>query len=120
MVSAVGEAPTMTVQIVVYLNADTQGKEFFAYVFGRREYDALAGAFRALGSLQTEKKFDKLIMEAGSEWVVRPDTLQAIEQRIYDEPAIPHRIAVQVALAKRDNWMDEAVNEAPADAVEFR
>ena len=36
----------MTVQIAVYLNADTHGQECFTYLddeFGRREYGALAG-----------------------------------------------------------------------------
>jgi hypothetical protein len=110
----------MTVQIVVYLSADTQGKEFFTYLddqLGRKQYEALASAFV---SLQTEKKFHKLTMEAGWEWVVRLDALQAIEFRMFDEPGIQHRIAVEVALAKRTNRIDKAVNEATSDAVGFR
>jgi len=113
----------MTVQIVVYLRADTQGKEYFTYLddeLGRREYDALASAFRALVSLQAEKKFHKLTMEAGWEWVVRLDALQAIEFRVFDEPGIQYRIAVEVALAKRNNRIDKAVDDATADAVGFR
>ena len=113
----------MTVSIVIYLSADTQGKEYFTYLddeLGRREYDALAGAFRALVSMQAEKKFHKLTMEAGWEWVVRLDALQAIELRIFDEAGIQHEIAVQVAVAKRSNRIDKAVNEATSDAVGFR
>ena len=52
----------MTVEIRVHLSADTLGKEYFTYLddeLGRREYDALAGAFRALVSMQAEKKFHK-------------------------------------------------------------
>jgi hypothetical protein len=89
--------------IVVYLNADTLGKECFTYLddeFGQREYDALAGAFRALGSQQTEKRFHKLTMEAGWEWVVTLDAPQAIECRMLDEPGIQHQIAVDIDAAK--------------------
>ena len=49
---------------------------------GRREYDALAGAFRALDSQQTEKRFHKLTMEAGWEWIV---TLDALRKRSNSE-----------------------------------
>jgi hypothetical protein len=99
------------------------GKEYFTYLddeLGRREYDALAGAFRALVSLQTEKKFHKMTMEAGWEWVVRLDALQAIEFRNYDEAGIQHQIALEVALAKRRNRIDKAVKEESSDAVGFR
>ena len=113
----------MTVEIRVYLSADALGKECFTYLddeLGRKEYDALASAFRALVSLQTENRFHKLTMEAGWEWVVRLDALQAIELRNYDEAGIQHEIAVRVALAKRSNRIDKAVNEATSDAVGFR
>jgi hypothetical protein len=53
--------------------------------------------------MQAEKKFHKLTMEAGWEWVVRFDVPQVIELRNYDEPGIQHRFAIQVALAKRDS-----------------
>jgi hypothetical protein len=108
----------MTVQILVYSSADTDGKEYFTYLDderGRREYDGLASALRALVSLQTEKKFYKLTMEAGWEWVVRLDALQAIEFRVFDEPGMQYRIDVAVALAKRNSRL-----EATADAVGFR
>jgi hypothetical protein len=59
-------------------------------------------------------------MEAGWEWVVRLDALQAIELRNYDEAGIQHEIAVRVALPKRSNRIDKAVNEATSDAVGFR
>ena len=55
----------MTVEIRVYLSADTLAKEYFTYLddeLGLKEYDALASAFRALVSLQTENKFHKLTM----------------------------------------------------------
>jgi hypothetical protein len=113
----------MTVEIVVCLHADTRGKEYFTYLddeLGRREYDALAGAFRALVSLQTDKKFHKLTMEADWEWVVRLDALQAIELRNYDEAGIQHRIAVEADHAKRRNRIDKAVNEASSEGVGFR
>ena len=70
--------------------------------------------------MQAQKKFHKLTMEAGWEWVVRLDALQAIELRIFDEAGIQHEIAVRVALAKRSNRIDKAVNEATSDAVGFR
>jgi hypothetical protein len=70
--------------------------------------------------LQTEKKFHKVTMEAGWEWVVRLDAPQAIELRNYDEAGIQYEIAVRVALAKRSNRIDKAVNEATSDAVGFR
>jgi hypothetical protein len=112
----------MTVEIVVGLNADTRGKEYFIYLdheLGRREYDALASAFRALAE-QAENKFHKLTMEAGWEWVVRLDALQAVELRIFDEAGIQHQIAFEVALAKRRNRIDKAVKEHSSDAVGFR
>jgi hypothetical protein len=102
----------MTVEIVVYLSADTKAKEFFAYLddeLGRKEYDALASAFRTLVSLQTEQKFHKLTLEAGGEWLVRLDALQAIELRNYNEVGIQHRIAVETDHAKRGNRIDKAV-----------
>ena len=113
----------MTVQILVYLNADTQGSELFTYLddaLGRRQYEALVSALCALGSQQSEKGFHKLTMEAGWELVVRLDALQAIEFRVYDEAAIQHRIAVDVDTAKRRNRIEKAVKEAAADAVGFR
>jgi len=113
----------MTVQIVVFLYADTQGKEYFTYLndeLDKREYDALASAFRALVSLQTEKKFHKLTMEAGWEWVVRLDALQAIELRNYDEAAIQHRIAVDVDAPKRRNRIEKAFKKATSESVGFR
>jgi hypothetical protein len=54
-------------------------------------------------------------MEAGWEWVVRLDALQAIEFRVFDEPGMQYRIDVAVALAKRNSRL-----EATADAVGFR
>jgi hypothetical protein len=113
----------MTVEIVVYLSADTKAKEFFAYLddeLGRKEYDALASAFRTLVSLQTEQKFHKLTLEAGGEWLVRLDALQAIELRNYDEAGIQHRIAVETDHAKRRNRIDKAVKEASSEGVGFR
>jgi hypothetical protein len=50
----------MTVEIVVCLSADTRGKEYFAYLddeLGRREYDALAGAFRAIDRCRPKRNF---------------------------------------------------------------
>ena len=113
----------MTVEIVAYLSADTRAKEFFAYLddkLGRKEYDALASAFRTLGSLQTEQKFHRLTLEAGGEWLVRLDALQAIELRNYDEAGIQHRIAVETDHAKRRNRIDKAVKEASSEGVGFR
>jgi hypothetical protein len=113
----------MTVEIRVYLSADALGKECFTYLddeLGRKEYDALASAFRALVSLQTENRFHKLTMEAGWEWVVRLDAVQAIELRNYDETGIQHRIAVEADHARRRNRIDKAVKEASSDAVGFR
>ena len=113
----------MTVEIRVHLSADTLGKEYFTYLddeLGRREYDALAGAFRALVSMQAEKKFHKLTMEAGWEWVVRLDALQAIELRKYDEAGIQHQIAADVDAAERRNRIEKTVKEATSEGVGFR
>ena len=54
----------MTVQIVVYLNADTHGKECFTYLddeFGRREYDALAGPLGLAGLKAAAPKRRQLV-----------------------------------------------------------
>ena len=113
----------MTVEIRVYLSADTLGKEHFTYLddeLGRKEYEALASAFRALVSSQTENRFYRLTMEAGWEWVVRLDAVQAIELRNYDEAGIQHRITVEADHARRRNRIDKAVKEASSDAVGFR
>ena len=113
----------MTVEIRVHLSADTLGKEYFTYLddeLGRREYDSLASAFRALVCLQSENRFHKLIMEAGWEWIVRLDAVQAIELRNYDEAGIQHRIAIEADHARRRNRIDKAVKEASSDAVGFR
>jgi hypothetical protein len=113
----------MTVQILVYLRADTHGKEYFTYLDderGRREYDALASAFRAFVSSQPEKKIHELTIEAGWEWVVRLDALQAIEFRVFDEAGMQYRIDVEVAMAKRNSRLEKAVKEATSDAVGFR
>jgi hypothetical protein len=61
------------------------------------------------------KSFTNFTMEAGWEWVVRLDALQAIEFRVFDEPGMQYRIDVAVALAKRNSRL-----EATADAVGFR
>jgi hypothetical protein len=113
----------MTVEIVVYLSANTKAKEFFIYLddeLGRKEYDALASAFRALDSSQTEKGFYKLTLEAAGEWLVRLDALQAIELRNHDECGIQHQIAVETDHAKRRNRIDKAVKEASSEGVGFR
>ena len=113
----------MTVQIVVYLSTYADSKEHFTYLndeLGRKEYGALARAFRDLVSMQAEERFHKLTMEAGSEWVVRLDALHAIELRIFDEGSLQHQIAVEVALAKRRNRVDKVVKEQTAGAVGFR
>ena len=59
-------------------------------------------------------------MEAGWEWVVRLDALQAIEFRVFDEAGMQYRINVEVAIARRNSRLDKAVKEATADAVGFR
>jgi len=59
-------------------------------------------------------------MEAGWEWVVSLDALQAIECRMLDEPGIKHQIAVDVDAAKRRNRIEKAVKEATSEGVGFR
>jgi hypothetical protein len=70
--------------------------------------------------MQAEKKFHKLTTEAGCEWVVGLDALQAIELKIYDAVGIQHQIAVEVDHAKRRSRIDKAVNEASCEGVGFR
>jgi hypothetical protein len=66
------------------------------------------------------EKFHKFTMEAGWEWVVSLDALQAIECRMLDEPGIQHQIAVDVDAAKRRNRIEKAVKEATSEGVGFR
>jgi hypothetical protein len=113
----------MTLEIVVYLSGNTQAQQFFIYLddeLGRKEYDALATAFRALDSLPIENKFHKLTLEAGGEWLVRLDALQAIELRNHDEAGVQYRIAIETDHAKRRNRIDKAVKEASSEGVGFR
>ena len=56
-------------------------------------------------------------MEAGWEWVVSLDALQAIECRMLDEPGIQHQIAVDVDAAKRRNRIEKAVKEATSEGA---
>jgi hypothetical protein len=104
----------MTVEIVVCLTGDSRGKEHFTYLdhdFGLKERRALVCAFREFVSGSPEIKLHELAMEAGWEWVVRLDALQAIELRIFDEAGVRHQIAVETDHVKRRRRIDEAIKE---------
>jgi hypothetical protein len=59
-------------------------------------------------------------MEAGWEWVVTRDALQAIECRMLAELGIQHQIAADVDAAERRNRIEKAVKEATSEGVGFR
>lgn len=112
----------MAVEIVVCLSGDSRGKEHFSYLdhdLGLKEYRALSSAFRDFVSGSQDNKLHEVAMEAGWEWVVRLDALQAIELRIFDEAGVRRQIAVETDHVKRRRRIDEAIKENTS-AVGFR